>query len=433
MILFFAHALWLSLLILVYLFRAHHDLFINDGYKDEKLENALHAHARMGYNFMITQVGAVFPDNLREEASVQVDVKIDQVGVAPFYYPLSLLLDCPDMSSPMEISGIESLINEGDSKVLTFRNVPYTPKCMNAVQFHLNSTRYGYMKRPIKFAQGQNGVVELRIPLPTSLIEASNVEKEPTIVYNLINVNMKNAGKSVAELKVGASIDLALVGRAITIQVDFYNSNQELQTENVAVEFRFNGRVHRERRHPFLLAGHRGDIYARSLYLSTTGVKTVQVIVFDKRDESILFEHTILFTIVDTTHDINASSQIPVPAPIVTRSMGEVFTKFLFVTTEPTLSPIQAVIVPTMNYFSDNSIEVHGFNTPSTPPLLILEERRRRKEILYYVTTAIAFTAVLILACLSCLLYRRCNAKRVHDENHRFGELVQDSVYKNPI
>ena len=117
-------------------------MFINDGYKDEELVNALHAHARMGYNFMITKVGAIFPDKISEEASVQIDVKIDQVGVAPFYYPLSLFLDCPDLSSPLEISGIERLISEGDSKVISFRNVPCTTKCMQAVQFRLNSTDY---------------------------------------------------------------------------------------------------------------------------------------------------------------------------------------------------------------------------------------------------------------------------------------------------
>ena len=297
---------------------------------------------------------------------------------------------------------------------------------MNAVQFHLNSTQYGYLKRPIKFAQGQNGVVELRIPLPSSFTAASSVEKEPYVLYNIINIR-SNVGKIVAELKSGTSIDLALVGRALTIQADFYNSNMELQSNNIMAEFRFDGIVHQENYYPFLLAGNRDDKYATSLYLSTTGIKTIQTIFFDQRDKSIKFDHTISFTVVDTTHDIEALSQVPVPAPIKTRSMSE-----LVSTKPPTITPVPSIIPPAIN-FSDNSFEIHGFNTPSTPPLLILEERRRRVEIRYHVTIAIASAVALVLALSLCLLHRRYKAKRVHDVNHQVGDLVQDKIYKNPI
>ena len=417
--------------------RAHHDLFINEGYRDEKLENTLHAHARMGYNFMISKVGVLSPDSLSEESFVQIDVKIEQVGVAPFYYPLSLFLDCPDINSPIEIGGIESLINEGDSKVVSFRNVPRTLKCMKAVQFHLNSTRYGLRNRPIKFAQGQHGIVELRIPLPSSLNEEPNSATEPYIVYNLIDINV-NVGKSVAELKSGTSIDLARVGRAVTLQVDYYSSNLELQTENVTVEFHFNGRVHREHRYPFLLAGHRGDVYARSLYISSTGIKTVRTIVFDKDNESILLDSTILITVVDSTTDMHAISPVPVPAPMMTRSISEVFAKYLFVTKTPTTSPVPAAVAPAtgipVNYFSDSSVEIHGFNTPSTPPLLMLEERRRRMEFRYHVTIPIVSLAVVILlSLLSCLLYRRSRMKRIQVTDTGRGDLVHDGVHKTPI
>ena len=413
--------------------RAHHDMFINDGYRDEELEKALHAHARMGYNFMITKVGVIYPDSFSETASVQIDVKIDQVGVAPFYYPLSLFLDCPDMGSPMEVSGIESLISEGDSKVVSFRNVPPTPRCMNAVQLYLNSTQYGYRNRPIKFAQGENGVVKLRIPLPSALLADLDVDNDPyVVVYNLINVNA-NVGISVAEVKSGASIDLARVGRAITIQIDFYGSNLELRNENVTVEFRFNGRVHYERRHPFLLAGHRGDTFSRSLYLSTTGNKSVQTIVYDKRDKSILLNQTISFTIVDTTQHVDSLSRVPVPAPMMTRTMGEVFAKFLFVTNTPTISPVRDDIDPTMNYLSDNSIEIHGFNTPSSPPLMMLEDRQRRMEFWYHVIVPTVSAFVLVLLVSAFLLYRRPTVKRIHGMNHRLDERAHDGLYKNPI
>ena len=382
-------------------------MFINDGYKDEELVNALHAHARLGYNFMITQVGAIFPDKISEEALVQIDVKIDQVGVAPFYYPLSLFLDCPNLSSPIEISGIELLINEGDSKLLSFRNVPCTPNCMEAVQFYLNSTDNSYKDRPIKFAQGQNGIVELRIPLPSSTSDktTSSMEREPYVAYNLITLDVNSAGTGVAELQSGDTIDLARVGRAVTIRADFYNSSTEPDLENIAVEFRFKGRVHYESNHPFLIAGHRGDVYTRSVYLSTIGRKTIQITVYDKRDKEILLNQTITLTVVHSNNDMEALSKVAVPAPMMPRSIIAVED---FLLNTPSASPIQNVIAPSI-------IEIHGFNTPSTPPLLILEERQRQIVFRFHVTISIVSTVVLALALLSCLGYQRSRRKRIDD------------------
>jgi hypothetical protein len=406
-------------------------MFINDGYKDEELVNALHAHARMGYNFMITKVGAIFPDKISEDASVQIDVKIDQVGVAPFYYPLSLFLDCPDLSSPLEISGIERLISEGDSKVISFRNVPCTTKCMKAVQFRLNSTDYSYRNRPIKFAQGQHGIVELRIPLPSTLSDKTSrtVEREHYVVYNLINVNM-NVGTLVTELKNGDSIDLAQVGRSVSMQADVYNGSMELAMENVTLEFRFKGRVHYERSYPFLLAGRRGDVYARSVYLSTVGIKTIQTIVYDKRNKEILLDQTITLIVVNSNNDVEALSQISVAAPTMPRSTVAVDHFLLHM---PSASPIRNIVPPSMNSISDNSIQIHGFNTPSTPPLLILAERQRQMIFRFHVLIPILSTVTLALALLSCLVYRRSKLKRSHDTNHRIGDSVPDGVYKNPI
>lgn len=389
----------------------------------------------MGYNFMITKVGAIFQDSLSvsEDNLAQIDVTINQVGVAPFYYPLSLFLDCPDLTSPMEISGVESLLQEGDSKVLSFRNVPQTAKCMNEIQFHLNSTHHGFQNRPIKFAQGQHGIVKLLLPLPSS--PTNDDENEPYVIYKLINVKA-NVSESIAQVESGTSIDLAKVGRTVTIKADFYHGNTELVTENLKVEFRFNGRVHHEHRYPFLLAGHRGIKYARSLYLSTTGVKTIRTIVIDKRNESILYDRAIFLSVVDTTNATDTFAEVPVPAPLMTRSMGETFAKYLFVTKPPALSPVPALIPPSsMDVSDDNANEIHGFNTPSTPPLLVLEERRRRIEFRYHVTIPIAAIVVSILAMLSSFVhYRRWKRQRIHHsvDNPSISS-APDGMYKNPI
>lgn len=389
----------------------------------------------MGYNFMITKVGAIFQDSLSvsEDNLAQIDVTINQVGVAPFYYPLSLFLDCPDLTSPMEISGVESLLQEGDSKVLSFRNVPQTAKCMNEIQFHLNSTHHGFQNRPIKFAQGQHGIVKLLLPLPSS--PTNDDENKPYVIYNLINVKA-NVSESIAQVESGTSIDLAKVGRTVTIKADFYHGNTELVTENLKVEFRFSGRVHHEHRYPFLLAGHRGIKYARSLYLSTTGVKTIRTIVIDTRNESILYDRTIFLSVVDTTNATDTFTEVPVPAPLMTRSMGETFAKYLFVTKPPALSPVPALIPPSsMDVSDDNANEIHGFNTPSTPPLLVLEERRRRIEFRYHVTIPIAAIVVSILAMLSSFVhYRRWKRQRIHHsvDNPSISS-APDGMYKNPI
>ena len=67
------------------------------------------------------------------------------------------------------------------------------------------------------------------------------VEREPYVVYNLINVNM-NVGTRVTELKNGDSIDLAQVGRSVSMQADVYNGRMELPME-IVVKLKVNKKV----------------------------------------------------------------------------------------------------------------------------------------------------------------------------------------------
>lgn len=136
----------------------HSDAFENGGYRGAELQNALNAHARMGYNFEVTNVAVA--SSLAD--TVTVDVTLNQTGVAPFYYPLNLTLSCS--GTAMSLSGVEGLVERGQSKVFSFSNIPASFVCLGQVTFTLVSS-HTYTGRPIKFAQG-DGKVSLNLPLP---------------------------------------------------------------------------------------------------------------------------------------------------------------------------------------------------------------------------------------------------------------------------
>ncbi len=137
----------------------HHDAFAGNGYTGTELANARRAHAYMGYNFQVTKVTAA------EETSstISVSVTIKQIGLAPFYYPLNLGLNCRGMKLK-RVRGVQSLL-PGNQKTFTFSGVNSSPTCLGRVRITLRS-RYAYTEKPIKFAQGVDGRVELAIPSP---------------------------------------------------------------------------------------------------------------------------------------------------------------------------------------------------------------------------------------------------------------------------
>jgi hypothetical protein len=130
------------------------------GYQGAELANAQRAHVTMGYNFQVSHVAAVAAT---DRATVAVDVTVTQVGVAPFYFPLALALNCTGASIP--VNGVETLIEAGEFKVFRFNDVPATEACLSRIQLSLVSSKL-YSGRPIKFAQG-NGNVVLRLPMPS--------------------------------------------------------------------------------------------------------------------------------------------------------------------------------------------------------------------------------------------------------------------------
>ena len=139
----------------------HHNAFVGSGYTGAELANARKAHAHMGYNFQVTKVAAAKDTS----STISLSVTVKQIGIAPFYYPLSLGLGCEGMELKT-MSGFESLL-PGNQKTIRFTEVSSSPSCLNSVKITLESD-YAYAGKSIKLAQGVYGSIELEIPQPSS-------------------------------------------------------------------------------------------------------------------------------------------------------------------------------------------------------------------------------------------------------------------------
>lgn len=143
----------------------HHDAFQNGGYTGTLLQNANKIHAYMGYAFYVSEV-AVYPSTLSTTQAVDFDVNVTQMGVAPFYYDLSIVLECGNGVVQIKLPGVDTILEKGESKAFTFQNIPATKECLEKITISLESS-YAYLGRPILFAQGIDGKVSLNVPLPT--------------------------------------------------------------------------------------------------------------------------------------------------------------------------------------------------------------------------------------------------------------------------
>lgn len=126
------------------------------GYTGETLAIAKAASNRLGYLFQVTKVVAVLKGSKLIE---KLTVYVTQRGVAPFYYPLSLVVACSSCSNTFNHQGLEKeLINEGDVAVVQFDNV----NCMYQASIKLFSN-HTLENQEIRFAQG-DGTVAVWIP-----------------------------------------------------------------------------------------------------------------------------------------------------------------------------------------------------------------------------------------------------------------------------
>jgi hypothetical protein len=144
----------------------HHGAFQN-GYTGEVLQKANMMHVHMGYAFYVSKVTALKKSTASSQ-SVDVSVLVTQVGVAPFYYDLQLVLKCRNGLVNMTLPGVNEIIEKNESRIFLFRNVPATTVCLSNVSLSLQSS-YAYPGRPIKFAQGTTGDVTIRVPVPALL------------------------------------------------------------------------------------------------------------------------------------------------------------------------------------------------------------------------------------------------------------------------
>jgi hypothetical protein len=151
------------------------------------------AHARMGYNFYVPTIGVKVSST--STRNVDVDVTVQQIGVAPFYYDLGLGIQCTGMNKKI-LRGVDTLIDKDSSKVFSFTDLPATSECLNAVSITLESS-YAYRSRPIKFAQG-NGALVLNLPLPTS-----NVPPPPSTASRPVSAPARNPVASLSEVDAG--------------------------------------------------------------------------------------------------------------------------------------------------------------------------------------------------------------------------------------
>lgn len=179
-------------------------LFDDDG---DETNHARYIHVRMGYSFQIIRISV--QESMSHERSVDVVVTVQQIGVAPFYYPLSLVLHhfvedndrddddektvderipnddhiksdddtCPAVPTistrilkgkrekKMIENGVETIIEQNDTKNFTFIGVPATVTSLSGISFTLESPML-LPTRPIKFAQGIDGTVTIDVPLP---------------------------------------------------------------------------------------------------------------------------------------------------------------------------------------------------------------------------------------------------------------------------
>ena len=141
----------------------HHNAFINgQALTGSELDRTLDAHVELGYNYRVSKVAA----KANGSSKVTVDITVEQIGVAPFYYPLSLKLKCD--TTEETLPGVEELIENGATKVFSFTTIPADSDCLDNVEILLYTDR-AHDGRPVRFAQGSNGRVQFSLPLPSEV------------------------------------------------------------------------------------------------------------------------------------------------------------------------------------------------------------------------------------------------------------------------
>jgi len=412
------------------------------------LDRANTAHTLLGYSFLIEQVAIAGSSTL--PGSVDIDVTVQQAGVAPFYYDLSLVLSCKGITRILD--GVESIIEAGEIKVFSFEGIPSTTDCLDKVSFTLHSP-YSIEGRPIKFSQAYDGEVSLSLPIPASA-SAQSDEVDPGILFGLtlVGVYEDDSWTVVQSLHNDDVVDLSCVGENMSIRADTIGAVD-------AVDFWYNGGFwKREKRPIFALGGNRGDSLNIVFELGQPGTKTITAIAYSEAG-AVTGNRTVTFSVLEAVDDAakmynpvlpdsstisayftdapsaqaastaapsSGTTDMPTSSPVTTFPSGQPNVRSPSTVAITTMTPVP-VGTPTSNDngepndlttsppTSDNAGNVHGFNTPATPNVMDLvdemtnqqpktgdDDNNRNPKLIAVIVGALAATAVI----LSLALYR---------------------------
>jgi hypothetical protein len=88
------------------------------------------------------------------------------------------VLQCEGLPVPVKQSGVNELIERGQFKTFSFKDFPATSECLQQVSIMLQSS-FAYNGRPVVFAQGNDGFVVLRLPLPSAMVPVASPVSPP--------------------------------------------------------------------------------------------------------------------------------------------------------------------------------------------------------------------------------------------------------------
>jgi hypothetical protein len=312
------------------------------------LNNAIQAHASMGYNFRIRKVTASV--NIQDTRFVDLSITVEQVGVAPFYYPLDLVVSCDGMDTTKRLVGVEHLVDQYATKDFIASRIPAMQKCLDTIKIYLHSTNL-YTGTIVKFAQSgsfstaSDGTVRLKVPLPAGsngggdgytlnpthqrrptsnpvrkarpkrprlpVPQPSSPKRSPTsggqgpgdsptnavaITFALYETN---SDQKIAQLKSGSQINLSNTGSDLSIVIDVTGFAEGTKISNVEFTWTENGKSlsHRESASPYSVPGNSGTNFYPFKYLQITGPKSITAKVYYSSSTTIS-NRTINFDVI---------------------------------------------------------------------------------------------------------------------------------------
>jgi hypothetical protein len=196
-------------------------LFNDYSMQRSEIDRANWNNARMGYSFQINRVAA--KRSATNTGMIDVDVVIENSGVARFYYALSIGLNCSGIGALRTQPGVELIIDQFSNRTFSFKDVPATSACLNSISFTLESKMI-FPGRPIKFAQGATGTVSVKVPLPPMTAPAPTKAPVtapvliPEIAASPIVLVLVDASTNKEyTLTTGATFNLKQVGYSLTM------------------------------------------------------------------------------------------------------------------------------------------------------------------------------------------------------------------------